>query len=262
MNRVAFTFLNFNIYWYSLCILFGILIAYFIITKEAKKHNINHDLMVDIIFYTIIVGIIGARGYYLIFNMNYYINNLSQVFAIWNGGLAIHGGIIAGLIFVYFYTKNKNIGFLKLLDIVTPGVIIAQAFGRWGNFFNGEAHGGITTLETLKNLCIPDFVINGMYINENYYYPTFYFESIWCVIGFLIMIIIRNRKNIRIGFISGFYFIWYGVGRFFIESLRTDSLMFFNIKAAQIVSILSIILGIILIIKSKNNEKYKEDYNV
>lgn len=256
MNRVAFTIFNINIYWYSLCILFGVVIAYFLITKEAKKHNINKDTISDLIFYTLIVGIIGARLYYVIFNLGYYINNPSEIVSVWNGGLAIHGGIIFGIIFVYFFCKKKNLKFFKITDICAPALILAQGIGRWGNFFNSEAHGGITTLETLKNIHIPKFIIEGMYIDGNYYYPTFLFESIWCIIGFIIIMIIRKRKNIKLGVQTGFYFIWYSIGRFFIEALRTDSLMIFNLKMAQIVSVVGIIIGIILIIYSRKKENY------
>lgn len=259
MNRVAFSIFNIDIYWYSLCILCGIIFAYFAISLEAKKHKINKNTVTDIIFYTLLIGILGARIYYVIFNFNYYINNIDEIFAIRNGGLAIHGGIIAGLIFVYFYSKKKNIKFLKLTDILIPGVILAQGIGRWGNFFNKEAHGGLTTFNTLTNMHIPKFIINGMNIDGLYYLPTFYFESILCILGFLIMIIIRRNKKMGIGFISGFYFIWYGIMRFFIEAFRTDSLMLFNLKMAQIISILGIILGIILIILSIKNEKYNKE---
>lgn len=256
MNRVAFTIFNINIYWYSLCILLGVIIAYFLITKEAKKHNINKETISDLIFYTLILGIIGARIYYIIFNLDYYISNPGEILKVWNGGLAIHGGIIFGIIFVYFFCKKKKLEFFKITDICAPALILAQGIGRWGNFFNSEAHGGITTLETLKNMHIPKFIIEGMYIDGNYYYPTFLFESIWCIIGFIIIMIIRKRKNIKLGVQTGFYFIWYSIGRFFIESLRTDSLMLFNLKMAQVVSIVGIIIGIILIIYSRRKENY------
>ena len=254
MSRVAFKILNFNIYWYSIFILLGVISAYFLIINESKKHNINKNDMTDIIFYTLIVVIIGARIYYVIFNLYYYIYNPSEILKVYNGGLAIHGGIISGIIFLYYYVKRKNLNFLRILDIVSPGIIIAQGIGRWGNFFNKEAYGSMTTLSNLKKLHIPSFIINGMKIDGNYYYPTFFFESILCFIGFIIIMLIRKNKNIKLGLQIGFYFIWYGIIRFFIEILRQDSLMLFNIKMAQVVSILLIIVGIILIIKSK--EKY------
>lgn len=258
MNRVAFNIFGFNVYYYSLCILLGVIVAYILITREGKKQGLSKEFTSDLIFYTLIIGILGARVYYCVFNLDYYLANPSEILKIYNGGLAIHGGVIAGLIFVYFYTKKKNVSFIKILDIVAPAVIIAQSFGRWGNFFNQEAHGGITTYQNLKNMHIPEFIINGMYIEGKYYYPTFFFESIWCLIGFIILMIARKNKNLRKGFQIGFYFIWYGIGRFFIEALRTDSLMFFNLKIAQIVSLVGIIIGIIIIVTNRNKKYYNE----
>lgn len=258
MNRVAFNIFGFNVYYYSLCILLGVIVAYILITREGKKQGLTKEFTSDLIFYTLIIGILGARVYYCVFNLDYYLANPSEILKIYNGGLAIHGGVIAGLVFVYFYTKKKNISFIKILDIVAPAVIIAQSFGRWGNFFNQEAHGGITTYQNLKNMHIPEFIINGMHIEGKYYYPTFFFESIWCLIGFIILMIARRNKNLRKGFQIGFYFIWYGIGRFFIEALRTDSLMFFGLKIAQIVSLIGIIIGIIIIVTNRNKKYYNE----
>ena len=258
MNRVAFNIFGFNVYYYSLCILLGVILAYILITREGKKQGLPKEFISDLIFYTLIIGILGARVYYCVFNLDYYLANPSEILKIYNGGLAIHGGVIAGLIFVYFYTKKKNVSFIKILDIVAPAVIIAQSFGRWGNFFNQEAHGGITTYQNLKNMHIPEFIINGMHIEGKYYYPTFFFESIWCLIGFIILMIVRKNKNLRKGFQIGFYFIWYGIGRFFIEALRTDSLMFFGLKIAQIVSLIGIIIGIIIIVTNRNKKYYNE----
>ena len=258
MNRVAFNIFGFNVYYYSLCILLGVIVAYILITREGKKQGLPKEFISDLIFYTLIIGILGARVYYCVFNLDYYLANPSEILKIYNGGLAIHGGVIAGFIFVYFYTKKKNVSFIKILDIIAPAVIIAQSFGRWGNFFNQEAHGGITTYQNLKNMHIPEFIINGMHIEGKYYYPTFFFESIWCLIGFIILMIARRNKNLRKGFQIGFYFIWYGIGRFFIEALRTDSLMFFGLKIAQIVSLIGIIIGIIIIVTNRNKKYYNE----
>ena len=258
MNRVAFNIFGVNVYYYSLCILLGVIVAYILITREGKKQGLPKEFISDLIFYTLIIGILGARVYYCVFNLDYYLANPSEILKIYNGGLAIHGGVIAGLIFVYFYTKKKNVSFIKILDIVAPAVIIAQSFGRWGNFFNQEAHGGITTYQNLKNMHIPEFIINGMHIEGKYYYPTFFFESIWCLMGFIILMIARRNKNLRKGFQIGFYFIWYGIGRFFIEAFRTDSLMFFGLKIAQIVSLIGIIIGIIIIVTNRNKKYYNE----
>ncbi len=259
MNRVAFNILGFNIYFYSIFILLGVIIAYVLIIKESKKHGINKDLISDMIFYGLIIGIIGARLYYVIFNYKYYLNNPIDIFAIRNGGLAIHGGLIFGALFVYVFCKKKNINFLRMLDIIAPAIMIAQSLGRWGNFFNGEAHGGVVSYETLKNMHLPNFIINGMHIDNNYYFPTFLFESLGCLVGAILIIAIRNKKEIKLGVSSGLYLIFYGIIRFFIESSRTDSLMFFNIKMAQFISLISIIIGMILISKSKMQEKYKKE---
>ena len=242
-----------NIHFYSICILLGVILAYIVITREAKKEKINDDFMLNTIFYGLLVGIIGARIYYVIFNFDYYRYNLLDTFKLWNGGLAIHGGIILGALFVYFYTKKHKVSFIKMTDIIVPGVLIAQAIGRWGNFFNQEAYGSLVSKELLEKLLIPKFIINGMYIDGSYYLPTFYFESIWCIIGFILILIIRKKHN-RIGLITSFYMIWYSVGRFIIESFRTDSLMFFGLKQAQIISIIGIILGIVLFIKTREKE--------
>ena len=184
----SFSIGNITIRLYSLCILLGVICAYIIIMSESKKQKINTDIMFNILFYGIIAGIIGARLYYVIFNFDYYVYHLDEIIKVWHGGLAIHGGIIGGVIVVYLYSKKKNISFLKLSDIILPGVLVAQGIGRWGNFFNQEAYGMMVSKEILQKLLVPNFVIKGMYINESYYLPTFYFESIFCILGFIIIL--------------------------------------------------------------------------
>ena len=239
-----------NITYYSMCILLGVIVAYIIIRKLSKKHNINSKYIDDIIFYGLLCGIVGARVYYVLFNLDYYLNNLSEIVKVWHGGLAIHGGILAGALFVWLYSRKKKLNFIELTDIILPGVIIAQAIGRWGNFFNQEAYGMMVSRGLLEKLLIPDFVIKGMFIQGNYYLPTFYIESLFCIFGFIIIMII-SKKTKKIGIPTSFYLIWYGVLRFIIEIFRTDSLMLFNIKIACVVSIISIILGIILIFRKE-----------
>ena len=260
MNPVILDLGSIKIYWYSIMILLGAIIGYLIVTNESKKYNIPKNYMTNYFFYLIIFSIIGARLYYCTFNFKYYSNNLIEIFQIWNGGLAIHGGLLFGLLWTIFYTKKYNIKTLRFLDIMAPGIIIAQSIGRWGNFFNGEAYGSEVTLDFLQKLHMPQFIINGMNINGIYHHPTFLYESLWCLIGFIIILIIRKRRYIKIGRITSFYLIWYGIGRFFIEDLRTDSLMIFNYKAAQIVSILMIIAGVILFITSKA-DRFENNYN-
>ncbi len=248
-----------SIHWYSILLFIAILIGSNLAIKEAKKHGFEEDFMVNLLFLTVIIGIVGARIYYVIFNFDYYQNNLLEIFKVWNGGLAIHGGIIAGLITIAIICYKKKVNLLKILDYLVVGLIIAQAIGRWGNFFNGEAHGVITSLNYLESLHLPKFIIEGMYINGNYYIPTFLYESVWCFIGFIIMLIVRRKKFMNIGYLTSFYLVWYGVERFFVEGLRTDSLMFLSLRVAQLVSLIMIIIGIVIFIYSlKKSKKYEE----
>ncbi len=249
-----------SIKWYSVLILIGVIIAMFIIIREAKRYDYSPEFVFNLLFWTIIVGIIGARLYYVVFNYEMY-NNFFDIFKIWEGGLAIHGGIIFGTITAILYCKRYKVRTIRMVDFIVPGMLIAQAIGRWGNFFNQEAHGSATTLEHLQSLHIPNFVINGMSIDGIYYHPTFLYESLACFIGFIIILIIRRFRFIKVSQPTAFYLIWYGVIRFFIESLRTDSLMLGGFKAAQIVSIIMIIIGIILLINAFKKKKYEDLYN-
>ena len=262
MNRVAINILGLNIYWYSIFVLTGMIIGSLLIFKEAKKQGIDKDVIIDYLFYGLIIGILGARIYYVVFNLDYYLSNPSEILAIWNGGLAIHGGIIATLLFTIIYTKKKNINLLKLTDICVVGLIIGQAIGRWGNFFNGEAFGKVTTLSSLQNMHIPKFIIDGMLIEGSYRQPTFLYESIFCLIGFIILLLVRKYyKKLKVGQLTSIYLIWYGIERLIIEYFRSDSLMIGPLKVAQLVSILFIITGIIILV-IKNKELYhnnKED---
>ena len=260
MKNKIFEFGPISIKWYSFCILLGILLASFLIIKEWKKKQGIESIITDILFYGILIGILGARIYYCIFNWEYYGNDLLEVFKIWHGGLAIHGGILFTFLFLVFYCKKKKINFLLLLDIIAPGLMIAQAIGRWGNFFNGEAYGRIVSLKFLKSLHLPKFIINGMFIDGYYREPTFLYESFFSIIGFIILLILRKQKRIKTGLCCSFYLIWYGIERLIIESFRSDSLMLGSFKIAQIISILFILNGIIIILLFwKKNKYYKED---
>lgn len=261
MNPILFDFGFIKIYWYSICILIGVLIGGFLIMKESKRFKISEDDMLNLILFAIVFGILGARIYYVIFNWSYYHVHLSEIIRVWEGGLAIHGGIIAGLIWVVYYTKKEKLDTFKILDILVVGLIIGQICGRWGNFFNGEAHGGPTTLLFLESLHLPKFIIDGMNLYGVYYHPTFLYESLWCLIGFIFMLVIRRRKFLKVGQLTGFYLIWYGFGRFFIEGLRTDSLMLGSLRVAQVVSIVMIVAGLIFIIYSLVSKKHKRFYN-
>ncbi len=258
MNPVALKLGNLTVTWYAIFILSGIIVAYILINKESKKYNISSSFVSNLIFWCVIFGIIGARIYYVLFNLDYYMQDPIEIIKIWNGGLAIHGGIIAGIITLVVYCKKYKINILKMTDIACVGVIIAQAIGRWGNFFNGEAHGGIVSRAFLENLHLPNFIIEGMHIGKYYYAPTYLYESVLNVIGFILLIIIRKFKKTKLGNITAVYLIWYGIVRFIIESMRTDSLLLGSIKIAQLISIIMIIIGIImLVVTSIKCDRYK-----
>ena len=248
-----------TIHWYSILIFIAILLGSNLAIKEAKRHGYDEDFMVNLLFLGVIFGIIGARVYYVIFNFDYYKDNLIEMFKVWNGGLAIHGGIIAGLISTMIICYKKKVNLIKILDYMVVGLIIAQAIGRWGNFFNGEAHGPLTTLAYLEGLHLPQFIIDGMYINGNYYIPTFLYESIWCFLGFIIMLVLRRRKFMKVGYLTSFYLVWYGFERFLVEGLRTDSLMFLSLRVAQLVSLLMVLIGVCLFIYSLHKKIKYED---
>ena len=258
MNRILFEIGPITIYWYSVTMLLSVLIGIYLATKESKKQGM-YSFISDLVMNIIITGIIGARLYYVAFNFEYYKYDLLSIIKIWEGGIAIYGAIIGGLLSIVYFARKGQQRIVKITDIIAPGLILAQSIGRWGNFFNGEAHGTEVTLEFLKKLHLPNFIIEGMYIDDTYYHPTFLYESVWCLIGFIILIIIRKITNRKEGIMTFSYFIWYGIGRLFIEGLRTDSLYLGNFRISQLVSIFLIIIGIIGItisnMKGKKNER-------
>ena len=258
MNRIALDLGFIKIYWYSITMFLGVMSGLFVAYLEIKRQKIDVKKFENMAFYAIVCGFIGARLYYVLFNLDYYLNNPLEIVAVWNGGLAIHGGIIGAALAMYWYCKKEHLPFFKMIDIVVPALLIGQVIGRWGNFFNSEAHGGIVTRAFLENLHLPSFIIDGMYINGVYYHPTFLYESFLNLICFVFLLIIRKKKNLKIGVITGIYCFWYGIVRFFIESLRTDSLMLGSLKMAQIISIIFLVVGIILIIFSRKQQKYNE----
>ncbi|MDD3340673.1 MAG: prolipoprotein diacylglyceryl transferase [Bacilli bacterium] len=261
MNNIFLDLGPIKIYWYSILLLIAFFTAGALAFKEAKKFNISEAFMTNYFFYLVPIVIIGARLYFVLFNLDYYKMYPTDIFKTWEGGLAIHGGVIAGIIFTYFYTKKYKISFFRMTDIGAVSLIFGQALGRWGNFMNGEAFGPVTTLSALQKQPIPNFVIEGMNIGGIYHLPTFYYESVWCLIGFVLLLLLRRMKSLKISNLTSFYLVWYGLGRFWIEGLRTDSLMMGNLRIAQLVSLLSILIGIALFVHSKKSSPKNNLYN-
>ncbi|HDD0020872.1 TPA: prolipoprotein diacylglyceryl transferase [Staphylococcus aureus] len=247
IDPVAFNLGPLSVRWYGIIIAVGILLGYFVAQRALVKVGLHKDTLVDIIFYSALFGFIAARIYFVIFQWPYYVENPSEIIKIWHGGIAIHGGLIGGFIAGVIVCKVKNLNPFQIGDIVAPSIILAQGIGRWGNFMNHEAHGGPVSRAFLEKLHLPNFIIENMYINGQYYHPTFLYESIWDVAGFIILVNIR--KHLKLGETFFLYLTWYSIGRFFIEGLRTDSLMLTsNIRVAQLVSILLILISISLIV--------------
>ena len=256
MDRIAIDLGFIKIYWYSITMFLGVLLGIIVAYVEIKRKKIDSDKFANMAFYAILFGFIGARIYYVLFNLDYYLSDPLEIVKVWNGGLAIHGGIIGAVLAIYIYCKKHEWSLIQMLDICAPAIIIGQVIGRWGNFFNSEAHGGIVTREFLEGLHLPNFIINGMFINGNYYHPTLLYESLLNLICFVVLMILRKNKKIRLGTISGIYLMWYSVVRFFVESLRTDSLMLGSLKMAQVISIALFLLGLLLVILSSKKERY------
>lgn len=252
MNPIAFNLFGIPIRWYGILISTAMLIGAILALREGKRVNIDEDYLLDIFLVTIPSAIIGARLYYVIFEWANYKDNLIKIFDIRGGGLAIHGGVLGAVIAGSIYAKKKNISFFKIADICAPSIILGQAIGRWGNFINQEAHGGPVSSEFISHF--PEFIQKQMLIEGTYYHPTFLYESIWNLIVFIFLIIYR-RKNKHNGYVFLLYTILYSIGRYFIEGLRTDSLMMGSLRTAQVVSILLIVLSIIgmFIIKRKDD---------
>ena len=252
--------------WYGFLIGIGVFLAVFASIREGKKRGIDGELFIDLFGVGFPLSILGARLYFVIFssqNLMWYLQNPIRIIATWEGGLAIHGGIIVAGLYAWWYLNRKKIPVLPILDIVAVGFFIGQIIGRFGNFMNQEAHGHMINAPTLDaqrefltNLFIPEFIVNGMFINGNYYHPTFLYEALWNFAWLLIAaFILRRLSKVLIGEIAAFYAIWYSFGRIFIESLRTDSLMLGPLRVAQVISIVAIVGVAVLVVYRRKQEK-------
>ena len=251
MNPVALQLGPISIRWYAICIVSGLILAVYLSMKEAPRKKINPDDIIDFILIAFPLAIVGARLYYVIFEWGYYSQHLGEIFAIWNGGIAIYGGLLTGALVLYLFSRRRLIEPIDFLDIAAPSVMIAQSIGRWGNFFNQEAYG--TAVKSLNYL--PSFIRDQMYIDGSYRHPTFLYESIWNLLGFLLILILRRKPQfLRQGEITAFYLIWYGFGRMIIEGMRTDSLMFAGLRVSQWLSMILILVGLAIILYQRRKK--------
>jgi phosphatidylglycerol:prolipoprotein diacylglycerol transferase len=242
MDRVAFSLFGIDVMWYGILMAAGMMTAILIALKESKRVGIDEDDVINIAIIAIPVGLICARIYYVVFNWSDYAGNFMEIINVRGGGLAIHGGLIGGILAGFLYTKFKKMNFFKTADSVMLGMPLAQAIGRWGNYINGEAHGGPTDLPW-------GIMVDGMKVH-----PTFLYESVWNLCVFAFLVLTRKKKKYE-GQIMVNYIVLYSLGRFFIEGLRTDSLMFGPLRMAQVISLIGIIGGVIAHFYLSNKSK-------
>lgn len=233
-DPVAFSIFGFDIMWYGLFIGIGFMLAVAISYMRAPKYGIDPDFILTLTIWIIPSAVIGARLYYVIFSWDRFAGDPLEIFNIRNGGLAIHGGLILCFIVGYFVCRRYKVDFLDAADLIAPVIPLAQAIGRWGNFFNEEAHGGPTDLPWAQ-------IIDG-----TGYHPTFLYESIWCFLLFVFLIYFSGKSRSFSGQLVCLYGILYSVERFFVEGLRTDSLMIGPLRQAQVLS-LALIAGCLII---------------
>jgi phosphatidylglycerol:prolipoprotein diacylglycerol transferase len=210
----------------------GVWLAY----QEARRQEVDPDHILNLVLWAAPAGLLGARLYFVFFHWGYYGQHLGEILATRQGGLSIHGTLIGGILAGYLYIRRQGLAFWSMADIVAPSLILGQAIGRWGNFFNQEAHGGPVSAEFMTRF--PPFIREGMLINGQYYHPTFLYESVWNFLVFLLLLWLRRRKGLVAGDLFLIYLGLYSLARFFIEGLRTDSLMLGPFKAAQVVGLI------------------------
>ncbi|MGE7624431.1 prolipoprotein diacylglyceryl transferase [Viridibacillus sp. NPDC096237] len=247
INPVALELGPISVRWYGVIIATGIIIAFLIGQREMVKRGFHVDFLTDLLIWAVPISIISARIYYVIFKWDFYSANPSEIIQIWHGGIAIHGALIGAFITTYIFAKKRGVSFWKIADILAPSLIVGQIIGRWGNFMNQEAFGGAVTRDFLEGLYLPNWIIEQMNVNGIYHHPTFLYESLWNIIGLVLLLALR-KVNLRRGEIFLTYIIWYSFGRFFVEGLRTDSLLIGDLRMAQIMSLVGLVIGVALFI--------------
>ncbi len=257
VNPVALDLGKIEIRWYALIITLGMILAVVYCMFRAKQEGISMDNLYDMALFGIIFGVVGARAYYVLMSLDSY-DSFLEMIAIWNGGLAIYGGVIGGALTILVICKIRKINPFKALDMAAPAVMIGQILGRWGNFFNGEAYGTKVAensiLYPLRMGLLPNI---DSYSVMHYYHPTFLYESVWNLIGFILINIAYKKKKFN-GQIFYMYIAWYGFGRMFIEGLRTDSLYIGVFRVSQVVAFICVIVGVIMLIYNLSRERRRK----
>lgn len=243
LNRVAFTVFGKPIYWYGIIICIGFLLGAMYLNARAKQFGYTSDNLIDCLLICVPAGIVCARIYFVAFEWDYYKNHLSEIINIRNGGIAVYGSVIGILIGLFAYSRFKKIFFTGLCDMAALGLLIGQCIGRWGNFVNAEAHGGPTNLPW------------GMSIDGAApVHPTFFYESFWNLLGFIVLHFYSKKRKFS-GEIALLYVMWYGLGRAWIEGLRTDSLYLGDLRVSQVLAIVSSLIAIFVLVRQYSRIK-------
>ena len=234
ISKIAISILGIDIYWYAILIVLAIILSLLILKRTCREGNIKFENILELSIFMLPIAFVCARLYYVVFNLEYYLTNPIQILNIKSGGLAIYGGIIGGTATTYIYCKIKKISFVKLLDKLVPVLALSQAIGRWGNFFNIEAYGTETNIFLRMGI-----IENGIYKEVH---PTFFYESIADFIIFIILMIMTKNK-VKTGKITLTYLLLYSFTRFFVEGLRIDSLMLYNVRISKVLSLVIFVIS-------------------
>ena len=275
LNNVgqSFTVFGFEIAYYGIAVVVGMMLGLFIMTREAKRLGEDDDKYWDMGIIMLIAGVVGARIFYVIFAWSHYKDNLLGIFNLRQGGLAIYGGILGAIVAVFIYDKIQKISFLRMLDCVVPGLLVGQIIGRWGNFFNREVFGGYTNNIFAMQLPVSavreqseitsqmwDNLVNISGADFIQVHPTFLYEGLWNLGIFILLWLYRKRKRFD-GEVFALYLMGYGLGRFWIEAVRTDQLLIpgTNIPVSMVISVAFIVVALGIIIKNIKNSKKSQD---
>ena len=246
----TYTLFGHTFYWYGAIIGLGFILAALYVNSRTKDFGITSDNLTDCLIICVPLGIICARIYYVVFEWGYYAQHPGEIIAIWKGGIAIYGGIIGTLIGLFVYSRVKKLSLASLCDLAAFGLLIGQCIGRWGNFVNGEAHGGPTTLPW------------GMTIDgQSMVHPTFLYESLWNLAGFVLLHFYSKKRRFK-GEIALLYAAWYGAGRAWIEGLRTDSLYIGSVRVSQLLAIISCIAAVAVLARQYHRIKVAKAFYV